>query len=245
MKQFSIATTASTIALLTASPSLAQNEVQVLTDWRYDALYAQGWSVENMFDLTAIIDASGEDIGDVENVIFSNDGQVLGIIAEVGGFLDIGDTHIHVPWDAVTIVDGIAQIQVPVTEENVNDYDIFGTYLDEETITEADTSSVAVVDDNLVAGVNVFKATDLIGDYVYLSDGSRYGYVADLIVNDGKISAIISDSTSYGRPGYYAYPYSDRNLRTGAASRYDMEYSATEIDTIESFDYNELQSRVQ
>ncbi len=245
MKQFSIAAKASTIALITAAPALAQNEVQVLTDWRYDTLYTEGWSVENMLDMTEILDASGEDIGDVENVIFSNEGEILGIIAQVGGFWDIGDTHIHVPWDAVNIVDGIAQIQVPVNEENVDDYDVFGTYRDEERVTESDTSSVAVVDDDLVSGVNVFKATDLMGDYAYLSDGSRYGYVSDIIVNDDSISAVVSDASAYGRRGYYAYPYGGQSFTTANSSRYDMEYNETEIDTIESFDYNQLQSRVQ
>jgi hypothetical protein len=74
MKQITLTT--STFALLIAGPAMAQENVQVLTDWSYDSLYADGWSVEDMFDTTQIIGASGEDIGDVENVIFSNDGKV-------------------------------------------------------------------------------------------------------------------------------------------------------------------------
>lgn len=248
MKQFSIAaTTAGTITVIAAVPALAQNDVQVLSNWSYDPLYTEGWSVENMFNRTDILDASGEDIGDVENVIFDTNGEILGIIAQVGGFWDIGDTHVHVPWDAVTIIDGIAQIQVPVTEENVDDYnvfDIFGDEPDEERITQADTSSVAVVDDDLVAGVGVFKATDLIGDYAYLSDGERYGYIADIIVSDGTISAIVSNAAADGRRGYYAYPYGGQGFVMPNGPRYDMQYDATEVDTIENFDYNQLQSRV-
>src|SRR5680860_1756913 len=107
-----ITLTTSTLALLVAGPVVAQENVQVLTDWSYDSLYANGWSVENMFDTTEIIGANGEDIGDVENVIFSNDGKVLGIIAQVGGFWGIGDTHVHVPWDEVNIGETIQQAQV-------------------------------------------------------------------------------------------------------------------------------------
>ncbi len=246
MKRFSIAaTTASTIALISAAPAMAQNDVQVLSNWNYDPLYTDGWSVENMFNRTEVLDVSGEDIGDVENVIFDTNGEILGIIAQVGGFWDIGDTHIHVPWDSITFVDGIAQIEIPVTEQTVEDYDVFGGYWDEETLSQADTSSVAVVDDDLVAGVSVFKATDLMGDYAYLSDGARYGYVADIIVNDGTISAIVSDATAYGRRGYYAYPYGGQGFVMPNGPRYEMQYDATEIDTIENFDYNRLQSRVQ
>jgi hypothetical protein len=68
-----ISLTTSILALLVAGPVVAQENVQVLTDWSYDSLYADGWSVENMFDTTEIIGANGEDLGDVENVIFSND----------------------------------------------------------------------------------------------------------------------------------------------------------------------------
>src|SRR6056297_3482176 len=87
----------SVCALLAAMPAQAQeqqdqqdqqvqpDDVQLLSSWNYDPLYAEGWSVENMFDMTEVVDANGEDIGDIENVIFSNEGEVLGIIAQVGG----------------------------------------------------------------------------------------------------------------------------------------------------------------
>lgn len=234
---------ASTFALILGTPSLAQDNVQVLSSWNYDPLYAEGWSVENMFDLTEVIDATGEDIGDVENVIFSNDGEVVGIIAQVGGLWDIGDTHVHVPWDEVMVQDGIQRVRIPVTEETIEDYDVFGDgWFDEEIITEADTDATQAVDDDLAAGPGIFKATDLVGDYAYLSNGARYGYVADIIVQDGAISAIVTDAGAYGRSGYYAYPYAERGGTYGP--RYDMPYDATEVDTIENFDYEQLQSRL-
>ena len=246
MKQFTIAAgAASTLAIITATPTFAQDNVQILSNWTYDSLYAEGWSVENMFGMTEVIDANGEDIGDIENIIFSNDGQVLGIIAQVGGFWDIGDTHVHVPWGEVTMVDGIQQMQVPVTEATVDDYDVFGDYWEEDqVITEAATDSSQVVDDDLVAGPGIFKATDLIGSYAYLSDDVRYGYISDIIIEDGAISAIVTDAGAYGRRGYYANPYSYRGVSPMGSPRYDMPYDAAQVDTIEAFDYEQLQSRV-
>src|SRR6056297_1654611 len=224
--------TASTFALGAISPALAQDDnVEVLAEWGYDALYAEGWSVENMFDMTEIVDVNGEEIGDVENVIFSNDGEVLGIIAQVGGFWDIGDTHVHVPWDEVDF-ETIEQMQVPVTEETVDDYDVFGDW-DEDMITQDDTEATTVVDDDLVAGPGIFKATDLIGDYAYLSDGVRYGYIADILVEDGAIAAIVTDAAAYGRRGYYAFPYSYRGVSPAAGGRYVVPFGAPELDTIE------------
>jgi len=232
------------MALMVAGPAMAQDEVQILSDWTYGTLYSSGWSVENMFDTTEIIDTTGEEIGDVENVIFSNDGKVLGIVAEVGGFWDIGDTHVFVPWDEVMIGDTIQQAQVPVTEAAIEDYDGFSGYWGEEqVITEADTNATTDVDDNLVAGAEIFKATDLIGDFVHLNDGARYGYVSDIIVENGAISAIVIDAASYGRRGYYAYPYY-RGGSSPASPRYDMPYGGAEVDPIENFDYEQLRSRV-
>lgn len=244
MRQNTMApTTASVIALMLATPSVAQDDVEVLSAWSYDPLYADGWSVENMFDETQVIDANGEEIGDVENVIFSNEGEVLGIIAQVGGFWDIGDTHVLVPWDEVSMEMGLQRVAVPVTEETVDDYDVFGDgWFDEEIISEPDTEATQPVDDDLVAGPGIFKATDLIGDYGYLADGTRYGYISDIIVQDGAVSAIVADAGTYGRRGYYAYPYAYRGNMTG--SRYEMPYEPAQVDTIENFDYERLQSWV-
>ncbi|ROT98100.1 PRC-barrel domain-containing protein [Histidinibacterium lentulum] len=225
-------------------PEMSQDQVEVLSGWNYDTLYETGWSVENMFDLTEIRDANGEDIGDVENVIFANDGEVLGIIAQVGGFWDIGDTHVYVPWDQVEIGDTIQVATIPVTEETVDDYTVFGEYwFEEETLTEAETEETGPVNDDLEAGSGIFKATDMIGSYAYLTDGVRYGYVADLIVQDDAVSAIVTDAAAYGTGGYYAYPYAWRGTVPTAGPRYDMPYGPQEVDTLEAFDYEQLQTR--
>ncbi len=239
------ATAASTLAFIVASPAFAQDNVEVLSSWSYDDLYAEGWSVENMFSTTEIIDANGEDIGDIENVIFSNEGEVLGIIAEVGGLWDIGDTHVHIPWTDVIIIDGIQQVQVPLTEETIDNYDVFGgTWGEEQALTESATDMTQAVDDDLIAGPKIFKATDLIGSYAYLSDEMPYGYVSDIIVQDNAITAIITDAAAYGRPGFYAYPYGYYGESPMGRTRYDMPYSGAEVDTIGSFDYEQLQSNV-
>lgn len=247
MNRILLATSAlGAIVFATVAPATAQSDVQVISGWTYDSIYAEGWSVEDMFDSTELTDPTGEEIGDVENVIFSNDGEVLGIIAEIGGVWDIGDTHVHVPWNEVAFGETIQQAQVPVTDETLDDYDVYGNYWDDEQIvTDATTDSTQVVDDDLVAGSGIFKATDLIGDYVYLSDGARYGYVSDIIVQDGRIAAIVSDAGNYGRGGYYAYPYSYRGVSPMASPRYDMPYGATDVETIENFNYEQLQSRVR
>lgn len=50
---------------------------------------------ETNWNETRAYDAVGDDwesIGEIEDVVLSRDGQMTGIIAEVGGFLDIGES---------------------------------------------------------------------------------------------------------------------------------------------------------
>lgn len=235
-------TTGALTALMTM-PAAAQEaqEVPVLATWGYDPLYAAGWSVDEMFDSTEVAGGTGEIIGDVENLIFSDEGRLLGVIAEIGGVWDIADTHIHVPWDEVEVGDSIGRIDIPVTEATVDDYDVFGDYVfDFDTLLEAETDVSGPVNDDLVAGPGIFRASDLIGDFTYLADGVRYGYIADLVVSEGEVAAIVTDAASAGRRGYFAYPYVYRGVSPMAGPSYIMPYGAPQVDTIESFDYDRL-----
>src|SRR5680860_1237717 len=78
-----------------------QDRVQIVPagSWNYDRIYGSGWSYDRLIDEAEVIGPEGDDIGDVENLIIGRDGKVKAVIAEIGGFLDIGDTHVAVPWD--------------------------------------------------------------------------------------------------------------------------------------------------
>ncbi|TFL19746.1 PRC-barrel domain-containing protein [Jannaschia formosa] len=43
-------------------------------------------------------------IGEIEDVVLDRSGQMVGIVAEVGGFLDIGDSHVMVPVNDLRLV---------------------------------------------------------------------------------------------------------------------------------------------
>ena len=43
-------------------------------------------------------------IGEIEDIILDRSGQMVGIVAEVGGFLDIGDKHVMLSVDDVRLV---------------------------------------------------------------------------------------------------------------------------------------------
>ncbi|MCR8826644.1 PRC-barrel domain-containing protein [Pseudosulfitobacter koreensis] len=43
------------------------------------------------------------DIGEIEDIILNRSGQLVGVVAEVGGFLDIGDKHVMIPMEDVRL----------------------------------------------------------------------------------------------------------------------------------------------
>lgn len=52
-------------------------------------------------------DAIGEgwnEIGEIKDIVLSKDGHMVGIVAEVGGFLDIGDKHVMIATPNVNLV---------------------------------------------------------------------------------------------------------------------------------------------
>lgn len=61
----------------------------------------EGWDADMSYDA---VGADWNDIGEIEDIILSRDGQMIGIVAEVGGFVDIGDKHVVIPVDDVSLV---------------------------------------------------------------------------------------------------------------------------------------------
>lgn len=221
-----------------------QDDIQVLSAWNYDELYAEGITGEQMLDAD-VHGPDGEEIGSVENVIVSQDDQIVAIIAQVGGFWDIGDTHIAVPWDQVQMVqadDG--GFQIPVTEDTVGDYGLYG---DETIVDKQSLQDVSVVDDDLTAGPRTWKLTNLLNDYATLRGGVGYGYVSDVVFSrDGALEAVVvqPDYAGYGMGGAFAYPfYGQRYGWQPGADYYEMPYAEDELADVEPFEYDDLETR--
>ncbi len=61
----------------------------------------EGWSMDTVY---SEIGADWNDIGEIEDIILNKDGQMIGIVAEIGGFLDIADKHVMIPISDVNLV---------------------------------------------------------------------------------------------------------------------------------------------
>ena len=54
-----------------------------------------------------VVNADGDVIGEIEDVLIDQTGRPVAFVIEVGGFLDIGDSDAQVPIDALTFADGV------------------------------------------------------------------------------------------------------------------------------------------
>ena len=66
-----------------------------------------------------IVNASGEKIGDVSDVLFDRTGRITTVVIGVGGFLGLGAKQVAIPFEAVTYreQDGDREITVPLSKE--------------------------------------------------------------------------------------------------------------------------------
>lgn len=61
----------------------------------------EGWDTEGTYSQ---IGNDWNEIGEIEDVVLTKNGDFAGIVAEVGGFLDIADKHVMVAVDDVNLV---------------------------------------------------------------------------------------------------------------------------------------------
>lgn len=71
-----------------------------------------------------VVDADGQKIGEVEEILIDEDGKPAAFHIEVGGFLDIGDEDVAVPLEALTYEDGSYVSKLTLEQiENLPEWD--------------------------------------------------------------------------------------------------------------------------
>ena len=88
-----ILTTAAVLAFLTL-PALAASDSEKTAEQTntYQASKIIGTHIKNV---------GSEAIGDVDDVLITHDGRIRGVVADVGGFLGMGERHVLLSWDAL------------------------------------------------------------------------------------------------------------------------------------------------
>lgn len=218
------------------------SEPVALEGWTYDDLYANGIGINRMVGAD-VYGPEGDDVGDVENVLFDMDGNILSVVAEVGGLFELDDTHLNIPWDMVSAEDWADGIVIPFGEDEADSYiataeQAGGTIVASEDVAEVGGDGAGEVE----TGPNVWRATDLLNGTVRLRDGAafaNYGVVSDLVVRDGRVAAVLV--TPDAGSGLVGYPYAGPvgftpGTEAGAPGTYDLPYDRTQAETLQPFD---------
>jgi len=70
--------------------------------YSFDAEYDESeWFAVDYFEA---VDPGWEEIGDVEDIVISRDGRVVGLIAEIGGWLDMGEEDVVIDMNDLRAV---------------------------------------------------------------------------------------------------------------------------------------------
>lgn len=192
-----------------------------LTTWDTASVY-EGWSAEQLLD-EDVYGATGDEIGELEDMIIGPDGQIQYVVVEGSGFLDIADTHAAVPWDRVTRI-GTSSIAIDVPEGNLDKVGRFPNVEDEPAIPKN------------------FRVTKLIGDVV-TAGGAGYGTVDDVIFNDeGKIQAVVvAPALGYDGPeDRVAIPYNAEGYDP-YSPHYQTPYDVAQLNELQPYNYTKFQ----
>ena len=211
-------------AVMVSLPVMARDTTQMtdLRNWNYDTM-KDGWMASSLID-AEVRGANGEELGDVLNLVLDSEGNLISVIVESGGILDIGDNHFRVPWSEVDVASDHESVTVPVEAGNVDEYTLF----DGEQI------------DRKVAE-NSYRATELVRSFIALEDRKGFGMVTDLVFNDqDRLEAVVAQPTyGAGGTGYYALPYMQGTYSRSTGS-WNFPYSDQDIKVLKSFEPSNL-----
>jgi sporulation protein YlmC with PRC-barrel domain len=236
----SLAGSAGSTALAQPAKTVGTNTVDIkpvdLHTWKVDT--GTGWSVKNLIG-KKVKSAKGEDVAEVDNIVFGPDGEVRQLIVSTLGILGFGEKNLAVNWSGVTVGPNNEYVTTPITAESVKKYGLF------DGIAKS-SGPIAPRD---------WRSSELIGNYVNLKGNIRYAYVHDLIVSKkGKLQAVIvRPSMGYDHGaggyagGYYAYPFYDYSHAYGyghhegwnpGSPSYNLPYTKADIAELLPFVYN-------
>ncbi|MDX2205290.1 MAG: superoxide dismutase family protein [Hyphomicrobiaceae bacterium] len=172
-------------------------------------IYA-GWSAKRLIG-QSLYGSNGNELGQVQDLIVSADGQIKSIVVEGGGWFDIGDATFRVAWSKVDMTPGREGIAIPVSEQQAEDR---GWYEQSEAVH---------------TNAWEFRANQIIGDNAMLRGGRGYGTVSDLVFDrTGKIVAVLVDRNVGTGGGTFGYPYYGTTGWMPGSGRYALPFDSLE-----------------
>lgn len=108
-----LALNAPALAQQTAAPDMAAL-VEVEDESRL--VESLNLTVDDVEDMD-IVDSTGEEIGEVEEVLMDGEGAIVALVADIGGFLDVGEKEVVLQLEEVAVQDD--RLAVSLTREQL------------------------------------------------------------------------------------------------------------------------------
>lgn len=160
--------------------------------------------------------AEGEELGEIDDLIVSRDDDVITAVISVGGFLNIGEKQVGVPYEELRIAGSGPDLYLAATARELEaqesyEYETRQNAFEDRAAEERSAANRAAQDqgdqdrqaENDVAATQepdvdtmdpgAHRASNLIGTTVVDSSGEEVGVVDDLVVStQGRIEAVLS-----------------------------------------------------
>ncbi|WP_290647578.1 PRC-barrel domain-containing protein [Aquisalimonas sp.] len=125
--------TATTLSVMLGSAMMlgmgslaAEDQANGMDDDKYMSSKPEGAFHANDLIGNTVKGAEDEEVGSINDLIIDEDGQIVGVVVGVGGFLGIGDKDIAMSWD-----------EIELTHDAEDDEYILRTDADEEMLDSA------------------------------------------------------------------------------------------------------------
>ncbi|WP_162912910.1 PRC-barrel domain-containing protein [Rhodospirillaceae bacterium SYSU D60014] len=82
------------------------------------AMTESNWGSDTLLG-KPLVTADGEEIGEVEGIVFDENDQIAGIVVDAGGYLGVDTRPVVVDWYAVTVVPEDEMMMVDMTQEQL------------------------------------------------------------------------------------------------------------------------------
>ena len=154
-----------------------------------------GWLARSLLG-QKVYGREGNQLGEVQDILFGPDARIAAIIVEGGGFLEIGVGAFRASWDQVDPTPGRDGVAIDLTEAEVKRMGLFD-------------------DERVRSGHREFRVSQIIGDWTRIGNETnpcfiKRGFVTDVVIDrSGKLSAILESRAFRVGGGIYAYPFYD------------------------------------
>ena len=138
--------------------------------------------------------ASGEEVGEIEDLVIDRDGTVRYVLLERGGFLDIGDQNVAVPWKSIQLSSGndwtISMSEAELQNVPRYDRDRNVDWTDSEIVGEIAAFFGAEAEQ--IPGPPLRVEDDLLDRDLKLASGEDLGEVEEVVVDrDGHARYVV------------------------------------------------------